>query len=176
MAAKVGDILFSAQTKYQTPPSRQGWDTSMGVLTRVAEGEGVTLDLEIVNRFETNLLNTAAQGLEYIQDTGSDNIFPHLDMFHMNIEEADPSLAIRDAGDKIGYFHVGESNRGFLGAETINFPPIFPFERPHGETLGLTILNWHDMRKHLSTNTSRQPSVRQPARDPVPVLWWNSRR
>jgi D-psicose/D-tagatose/L-ribulose 3-epimerase len=127
-AAKVGGILFSAHTKYQTPPTRKGWDTSVGVLTRVAEkakAAGVTLNLEIVNRFEINLLNTAAQGLEFIRDTGSDNIFLHLDTFHMNIEEADPSLAIRDAGDKIGYFHVGESNRGFLGTGTINFPPIF---------------------------------------------------
>jgi D-psicose/D-tagatose/L-ribulose 3-epimerase len=127
-ATKVGGILFSAHTKYQTPPSRQGWDTSVGVLTRVAErakAAGVTINLEIVNRFETNLLNTAAQGLEFIRDTGSDNIFLHLDTFHMNIEEADPALAIRDAGTKIGYVHVGESNRGFLGAGTVDFTSIF---------------------------------------------------
>jgi len=29
------------------------------------------------------------------------------------------------AGDKIGYFHIGESNRGYLGAGAINFDRIF---------------------------------------------------
>ena len=54
-----------------------------------------------------------------------DNIFLHLDTFHMHIEEADPVQAIRLAGNRLGYFHVGESNRGYLGAGTIKFEPIF---------------------------------------------------
>ena len=43
----------------------------------------------------------------------------------MNIEEANPAAAIRLAGDKIGYFHIGESNRGYLGDGVINFDLIF---------------------------------------------------
>jgi D-psicose/D-tagatose/L-ribulose 3-epimerase len=78
-----------------------------------------------VNRFETNLLNTTAQGLKFIEDTGSDYVRLHLDTFHMNIEEANPAAAIRLAGDKIGYFHIGESNRGYLGDGVINFDLIF---------------------------------------------------
>ena len=49
----------------------------------------------------------------------------HLDTFHMNIEEANPAAAIRLAGDRIGYFHIGESNRGYLGDGVIDFDPIF---------------------------------------------------
>ena len=83
------------------------------------------MNLELVNRFETNLLNTVEQGLAYIRDTGSDNVFLHLDTFHMNIEETDPAQAIRLAGDRLGYFHVGESNRGYPGSGTIDFERIF---------------------------------------------------
>lgn len=43
----------------------------------------------------------------------------------MNIEEADPAAAIRLAGDKIGYFHMGENYRGYLGTGTIDFRSIF---------------------------------------------------
>ena len=43
----------------------------------------------------------------------------------MNIEEANPAAAIRLAGDKIGYFHIGESNRGYLGDGVIDFDRIF---------------------------------------------------
>ena len=125
---KLGGIIFSAHTKYKSLPTQKGWDNSVGALSRVAvkaKEAGVTLNLEIVNRFETNLLNTTAQGLAFIKDTGADNIFLHLDTFHMNIEEADPVQAIKLAGKKLGYFHIGESNRGFLGSGVINFPAIF---------------------------------------------------
>jgi D-psicose/D-tagatose/L-ribulose 3-epimerase len=125
---KLGGIIFSAHAKYRSLPTRKGWDNSVSTLAKVADrakAAGVTLNLEIVNRFESNLLNTAAQGLAYIRDSGSDNIFLHLDTFHMNIEEADPALAVRSAAKKLGYFHVGESNRGYLGSGVVNFPAIF---------------------------------------------------
>jgi D-psicose/D-tagatose/L-ribulose 3-epimerase len=125
---KLGGIIFSAHAKYRSLPTKKGWDHSVGVLGRVAErakAAGVSLNLELVNRFESNLLNTTAQGLAYIRDTGSDNVFLHLDTFHMNIEEPDPAAAIRMAGKKLGYFHVGESNRGYLGSGTNRFPELF---------------------------------------------------
>lgn len=125
---KLGGIIFSAHGKYPAPPTRRGWDNSVGVLTGLAEtarAAGVTLNLEVVNRFESNLLNTTAQGLAFIRDTGMDNIYLHLDTFHMNIEEADPAQAIRACGDRLGYFHIGESNRGFLGSGTVDFPATF---------------------------------------------------
>jgi len=124
----LGGILYSAHTKYQTMPTQQGWRNSVDVIGRVAErakASGVSLNLEVVNRFESNLINTAAQGLEFIAATGSDNVFIHLDTFHMMIEETDPSAAIRMVGDKLGYFHLGESHRGYLGAGLVNFPAIF---------------------------------------------------
>ena len=52
----------------------------------------------------------------------------------MNIEEANPADAIRAAGDRLGYFHIGESNRGYLGAGTIEFPPIFDALLDNGYT------------------------------------------
>jgi len=126
--SKLGGIIFSAHTKYQSMPTQKGWDNSVAALARAAgigKAAGVSMNLEVVNRFESNLLNTAAQGLAFIEQSGSDNIFLHLDTFHMNIEEADPVLAVRSAGKKLGYFHIGESNRGFLGSGVINFPAIF---------------------------------------------------
>ncbi|RUX34341.1 sugar phosphate isomerase/epimerase [Mesorhizobium sp. M2A.F.Ca.ET.042.01.1.1] len=125
---KVGGILSTSHGLQTEAPTRDQWNRSAGTLAKVAESAkaaGVTLNLEIVNRFESNLLNTAAQGLAFIEDTGSDNIFLHLDTFHMNIEEADVGLAIRHAAKKIGYVHIGESHRGFLGTGSIDFAAIF---------------------------------------------------
>jgi D-psicose/D-tagatose/L-ribulose 3-epimerase len=127
-ATKLGGILFSMHGKYPSQPTAAGWRNSVDTIRRVAErakSAGVTINLEIVNRFETNLLNTTAQGLKFITDTGSDNVFLHLDTFHMNIEEASPAEAIRLAGDKLGYFHIGENYRGYLGSGTIDFDAAF---------------------------------------------------
>lgn len=125
---KLGGILYSAHTKYNRAPTKRGWDNSAAVIGKVADlakNCNVDLVLEVVNRFETNLLNTTAQGLKFIKDTGSDHVRLHLDTFHMNIEEANPAAAIRLAGDKLGYFHIGESNRGYLGDGVINFDLMF---------------------------------------------------
>jgi D-psicose/D-tagatose/L-ribulose 3-epimerase len=125
---KLGGILSSAHGYSPQAPSKAAWDRSVANLSGVAErakGAGVTLNLEIVNRFESNLLNTAAQGLAYIEDTGASNVFLHLDTFHMNIEEADIGLALRNAAEKVGYVHIGESHRGFLGTGSIDFAAIF---------------------------------------------------
>lgn len=125
---KLGGILYSAHTKYNRQPTKRGWNNSVAAIAEtagLAKSCGVDLVLEVVNRFETNLLNTTAQGLKFIEDTRSDHVRLHLDTFHMNIEEASPAAAIRLAGDKIGYFHIGESNRGYLGDGVINFDLIF---------------------------------------------------
>ncbi len=125
---KLGGILSSAHGMSRTAPTKAAWDRSVSNLSKVAErakDAGVTLNLEIVNRFESNMLNTAAQGLAYIEDTGASNVFLHLDTFHMNIEEADLGLALRNAAGKIGYVHIGESHRGYLGTGSVDFPAVF---------------------------------------------------
>ncbi|MGL4310372.1 MAG: sugar phosphate isomerase/epimerase family protein [Paracoccaceae bacterium] len=126
--SKLGGILYSAHTKYNRAPTDRGRKNSAAAIAKTAEiskAAGVDLVLEVVNRFETNLLNTTAQGLEFIEMTGSSDVRLHLDTFHMNIEEANPAAALRLAGDKLGYFHIGESNRGYLGDGTINFDLMF---------------------------------------------------
>lgn len=125
---KLGGILYSAHTKYSTMPTDRGRKNSIAAIAKTADlakKANVDLVLEVVNRFETNLLNTASQGLAFVKATGSEHVRLHLDTFHMNIEEANPAAAVRLAGDKIGYFHIGESNRGYLGDGVINFDLIF---------------------------------------------------
>lgn len=60
-----------------------------------------------------------------MDEVGEDNVVVHADVYHMNIEEngfRDPLLLCRD---RLGYVHIGESNRGYLGAGTIDFPEVF---------------------------------------------------
>ena len=85
----------------------------------------ITLGLEFVNRYETNLLNTAAQTVEYIREVGAPNVVVHLDSYHMNIEEANFRDPVFDCGDRLGYVHIGENHRGYLGQGHVDFPELF---------------------------------------------------
>jgi len=121
-------ILYSGFQKYSVPPTEKGMAHSVEVLQRLcaeAAKSNITIGLEVVNRYESNVLNTAAQAVEFCQRIGASNCKVHLDTYHMNIEEADIEAAIRQTGDYLGYFHIGESNRGYLGAGSIDFDKIF---------------------------------------------------
>src|SRR5258706_12900069 len=127
-ASHVCGILYSAFQKYFKPPTEAGISGSIGVLRRVGEKaaqHGISIGLEVVNRYESNVLNTAAQAVAFAKRIARPNVKVHLDTYHMNIEEADVESAIIDCGQMLGYFHIGESGRGYLGAGNIDFDRVF---------------------------------------------------
>ncbi len=78
-----------------------------------AEEVGVVICLEIVNRFEQYIANTAEEGIAICEEINNDYCKLLLDTFHMNIEEDYIPDAIRAAAEKgyLGYIHIGEANR-----------------------------------------------------------------
>ena len=73
---------------------------SMKEVMKVAEKEGVTVCCEAVNRFESPLINTAAEAIKFADMVDSKYIGIHLDTFHMNVEENDPAEAIKLVGKR----------------------------------------------------------------------------
>lgn len=127
-ATHVCGILYSAFQKYAFPPTADGIAGAVDVVRRVGEQaalSGITLGMEVVNRYETNVLNTAAQAVKFVERVSLPNVKVHLDCYHMNIEEADVAAAIRETGKHLGYFHTGDSHRGYLGSGSIEFGKIF---------------------------------------------------
>ena len=121
-------ILYSALGKYDKPVTKRGYENSIAAIKRVARranDAGVILGLEVVNRYETNVLNTAAQAMEFISEVNEDNVRVHLDSYHMCIEERSLRQAVKTCGDKLGYVHVGESHRGQLGTGNVDFCRLF---------------------------------------------------
>jgi hypothetical protein len=94
-------------------------------VARRAADSGVVLGLEVVNRYETNLINTAEQAMAFLDDVNEPNVKVHLDSYHMNIEERSLRQAVLTCRDKLGYVHVGESHRGQLGTGTVDFVQLF---------------------------------------------------
>lgn len=123
-----GGILYGAMAKYPGPLSAQGRRNATDAIRHMADfasKKGVTLGLEVVNRYESNQLNTALQALEMLDRVNAPNVVVHLDTYHMNIEEADFMQPVLACGSRLGYVHIGESNRGYLGSGTIDFAQFF---------------------------------------------------
>jgi D-psicose/D-tagatose/L-ribulose 3-epimerase len=120
--------LYSALGKYGAPLSEGGRRNVVGVLKSLAEearGRNMTLGLEICNRYETNVINTAHDALRLADDIGADNVLIHLDTYHMNIEEDDFVRPVLEVGDRLGYVHIGENHRGYLGSGHLDFTSFF---------------------------------------------------
>ncbi|WP_226345457.1 sugar phosphate isomerase/epimerase family protein [Agilicoccus flavus] len=123
-------VLYGMLKKYPAPATDAGRAASQEVLARIgrrATELGITVSLEIVNRYESNMFNTATGALAFLDEIGEDALKAHLDTYHMNIEESDmflPVLAAAQAG-RLGYVHIGESHRGYLGTGTVDFDSFF---------------------------------------------------
>jgi D-psicose/D-tagatose/L-ribulose 3-epimerase len=120
--------LYSAFGKFSRPVTTAGRANAVAALTDAATeaaARGVTLGLEVCNRYETNVVNTARQALRMVDDIGADNVVVHLDSYHMNIEEDDFVRPVHEVGDRLGYVHIGENHRGYLGSGHLDFPALF---------------------------------------------------
>lgn len=86
---------------------------------------GVALSLEPLNRFETHILNTAAQARAHADRVGHPAFGIMFDTFHANIEEADPVGAPLLLGPRCGVVHASESDRGIPGRGHVPFLGTF---------------------------------------------------
>ncbi len=89
-----------------------------------AEDKGVTLLLEPINRYETNVINTLHEGVSFIEEVRSDNLKLLPDVFHMNIEEKSIEESILKYKSHIGFVHFADSNRHAPGFGHIDFRKI----------------------------------------------------
>lgn len=132
---------------------------SVRQVIKTAEDYDVTYCVEVVNRFEGIVMNTAKEAIEYVKQIDSDKIGILLDTYHMNIEEGSIGDAIRSVGGYLKNFHTGENNRVVPGKGHLDWDEIFgalhdidyqgrivsePFVQMGGE-VGSDIKVWRDL-------------------------------
>ncbi|MBI1244068.1 MAG: TIM barrel protein [Alphaproteobacteria bacterium] len=117
---------------------------------------GIVLGVEPLNRFETDVCNTARHAIEIVDRVGAGSVGVMLDTFHMNMEEFDIADAIRKTGNRLVHFQANENNRGFVGSGHIDWASVArairdvdysgpivlePFRR-NDEAAGVTLAQW----------------------------------
>jgi D-psicose/D-tagatose/L-ribulose 3-epimerase len=136
IAAAVGSPIVSGPMYAPTGQARllsesdraAQWARAVHSLAEVADyaaERDVALAIEPLNRFETDLVNTVAQGARLCDDIGRPNAGLLLDTFHMNIEEKELAVAIRHAGPRVTNFHACENDRSAPGSGHIAWRSVF---------------------------------------------------
>jgi sugar phosphate isomerase/epimerase len=130
LASRLGAIVIIGLLRGITPEG-QSHQQSMDYLVEALQSccltaaeQSVRLALEPLNRYETDLVHTVADGLDLVERIGAENMGLLLDTFHMNIEEPSIEESIRICGDRIFHFHVADSNRWYPGAGHLDFGSI----------------------------------------------------
>lgn len=139
------------------PPTQEERDNVARCLqdaARHAKSLGLSLGIEPVNRYETHLLNTGWQAAEMIDRVGADNLFIHLDTYHMNIEEKGAANGILAARDHLRYIHLSESDRGVPGKGTCDWDEIYAALAAIGFSGGLAMESFINMPPELAWGLS----------------------
>jgi sugar phosphate isomerase/epimerase len=130
LAARFDAIIILGLIRGITPAG-QTHEQSMAYIVEalqecvdMAAETGVRFALEPLNRYETDLIHTVADGLDLVERVGADSLGLLLDTFHMNIEEPVIEDSIHACGDRIFHFHVADSNRWYPGAGHLDFESV----------------------------------------------------
>lgn len=157
--------MYSAVGKARLVPEEQRkveWNRAVGNLYRVcqmAEERGLSIALEPLNRFESDLINTAEDLMELIENINHPAAKVLLDGFHMSIEEPDIEKAITLAGDKLIHVQVSENYRGTPGTgqtrwdafkkglEAVNYSGVMSIESftPEIKELAGAVCIWRNL-------------------------------
>lgn len=108
--------------------SKLEWDLAVDSVRQTAiyaAKRGLVLAVEPINRYETYMITTVDDAMQFVADVGEKNVKLNLDTFHMNIDEPDPAAAILKAGKALAHMHVADSNRQSPGRGHTDFATIF---------------------------------------------------
>lgn len=117
----VAGPMYSAVGKTRMlPPAQRAaeWQLAvknLGIACEMAADYNCMLAIEPLNRFESDLVNTANDVVRMIRDINHPAAKIMLDSFHMNIEESDPYAAIITAGQDLIHMQISENHRGIPG-------------------------------------------------------------
>ncbi|KAI5866562.1 xylose isomerase-like protein [Durotheca rogersii] len=128
LGGEIVTVVPSTVGKLQPKASpREEWGWAVQGVRAVAlhaEKKGLRIAVEPLNRFETYLITNTSQALQLVEEANVSNLGIAFDPFHLNIEEPDLIAAIRQSGNKIFDFHLGDNNRLAPGDGTLDWPLI----------------------------------------------------
>jgi D-psicose/D-tagatose/L-ribulose 3-epimerase len=157
--------MYSAVGKARmvSPEQRKAeWNLAvqnLRIVCDMAAEKGLLIALEPLNRFESDLVNTAEDVCRLVDEINHPAARIMLDSFHSNIEEKDPEEAIRSIGNKFIHLQISENHRGIPGTgttpweayrrglEAIGYEGTVSIESftPNNKELAAAVCIWHPL-------------------------------
>jgi len=127
----IGIIVFGSSGSRNIPdgfPVQEGLDQFISLCSKIAplaQKYQVTIALEPLNKGESNIINSVAEGAEIVNTVNHKNFRLLVDIFHMLRENESPENIIRN-GDLIRHVHIAENaGREAPGVSKEDFTPYF---------------------------------------------------
>lgn len=119
-------VIYAPWQEFSLEPRLERWKRSAESLNEVADYilSDFQLHPEVINRYETNFMNTLYEGSQFIELCNNNKIKMLADLYHMNIEENNIIKAAEDNLNNIGCFHVSENHRGVPGSGHLPFKEL----------------------------------------------------
>jgi len=108
-----------------TDDERKRCVEGLRALAEHAEGSGVGISVEPLNRFETFVLNSQSDTRAVTDAVGMRNLGQLYDSFHANIEEKSIASAIEAGGSRINHVHISANDRATPGEDHIDWETTF---------------------------------------------------
>jgi D-psicose/D-tagatose/L-ribulose 3-epimerase len=160
-----GGPMYSAVGKARMVSAEQRkieWERAVNnlrIVCDMAAARGLQIALEPLNRFESDLINTAEDVLRLVKDINHPAAKIMLDGFHMSIEERDVDQAIVSSAEHLIHLQVSENYRGTpgtgqtpwhdykTGLEVIGYTGTVTIESftPENKELAGAVCFWHPM-------------------------------
>lgn len=94
------------------------WDSlveNTSIIVDKASHYQLPVVFEVLNRYENYQVINAKEALKLIEEIDDRNLSVLLDSYHMNIEEKFSPQAIAMVGERLGLYHIADSNREAMG-------------------------------------------------------------
>ena len=87
----------------------------------IAQGRGIRIAVEYLNRFENYFLTTATDTARFVRAVDHPSLRMMYDSFHAHIEEKDQATAIASCAAETIHVHVSENDRGIPGTGQVDW-------------------------------------------------------
>lgn len=120
-------VLYAPWQDFSDVPKKTRWNNAAEVLKKVgsrAKEKNININIEVINRYETDFFNTIEEAVEFLKLVDMDNVKLLVDTFHMNIEEDDIYESLDKNISYVGCVHISENHRGVPGTGHIDWKKI----------------------------------------------------
>ncbi len=128
-------------------PRDQAWAQLVGFLRMAgphAQRAGMALAIEPLNRGESNIINSVAEGIRLVNEVGHPAVRVLSDLYHVTLED-EPFDDTAAAGQNLIHVHVADTGRLYPGSGQYDYPGYIAALRSAGYNARISVeCGWGD--------------------------------